>query len=468
MPSAVPSSGPPGPGQVEPSADRSRRQAWTDRADLAQFWEGFYVRTGWDPGEGRLGLLLLGVVVVLGAATTVLPARLLLVAGLGFAVVVAAVRSPLAAFVAVLGVNLLPVSVFAGALPAAIDVRVVAVPFIAALFYHSAVAPRAGLTARRQAGCLLALLATGIASIAWSIDRFKTVQSCFTLVLAIVLLELSTTRLSAPRRRQCLRGFAMVVLPLSLIALAVPAVGFLGGRGRGILINPNGLALFVLLVLPLLLTRPGWPFAVGLLGMAEVGITASRAGALAVLVELLVLVLRSSGRRRNRLVVVGLSVLIAGVAFVAITGKTDTGGAKLARSNDSRSQQWGDGIKLFQQSPLVGLGFGASPTDVASSYIKVLVELGLLGVVVAGATVGAAGSMIRRGDSVVAATVAGALIDGVFEAWMFVGGSLFFIMFWLVVLSDGAEPPPVRRQRRVMRRAPATARSGPVRPAARP
>ena len=149
---------------------------------------------------------------------------------------------------------------------------------------------------------------------------------------------------------------------------------------------------------------------------------------------------RSGGWRR--LVAALMLVLLAGVSIKVLGGEraeTSAGAqvqSSLLRVGDSRTAVWNIAGDNWRQRPVQGFGAGAYPFDTANSYLKLLVDLGLVGVVVCAPLVFAQARTFWSGSRGKAALVAGGAVNAFFEGWLFAAGSLFFLMYWIQVSSE--------------------------------
>ncbi len=168
-------------------------------------------------------------------------------------------------------------------------------------------------------------------------------------------------------------------------------------RGTGIFQDPNDLAMALLVVVPFLLTDV----------FAAAGSASRRTLAAAALVPI-VLALLYTGSRGGMLGFVLILVLFsmrrygqlagATVALAAIVLTTTLGGATRIAEIDHREasaqgrvQAWSIGLGLFKDHPVFGVGFGRFTEfhDLVAhnSFVHILAELGLLGVLPAVAAV---------------------------------------------------------------------------------
>lgn len=285
------------------------------------------------------------------------------------------------------------------------------------------------------------LAMASLSSIIWSADPIESAAAGAALAAVAVLLIAAETWSDLKLRR------AVVVCGCTLLLVnlgfAFVSAGILAGRTRGIFANPNSLALFCVLILPLLGVRKRTvPFA--LIAVVLVIASGSRAGALAVVVQALVAVSlgwRGHASYRRRLVVF---VLLVSLAFGSARA-LDWGGTgysfsaanqeiSVLRSSDSRSATWTTALGDWQEERLLGRGAGAYQKDTANSYLKLLADLGLLGVLAASPLFILLWRRFWLADTSDAALVAGASINAAFESWMFTAGSFFFLLFWLQLL----------------------------------
>lgn len=159
-------------------------------------------------------------------------------------------------------------------------------------------------------------------------------------------------------------------------------------RSTGIFNDPNDLSM--VLVLGLTICGAGWVGALGkrlprvawlvpavVCGRA-LALTHSRGGFLALLTALTVLLVARLGWRRSLpvgAVMVPVLLVAFGGRMTRISTEEDTG--------QDRIQLWSDGIAMFRESPLVGVGYGLYDDRAGlvahNSYIHCFAELGLLG-----------------------------------------------------------------------------------------
>jgi hypothetical protein len=230
-------------------------------------------------------------------------------------------------------------------------------------------------------------------------------------VKVVVYYLLVVAGLTSARRLRvfllCLSGFIVVLTALALLQyhelINIPALEILQQheydpqtgemvliprlRSTGIYNDPNDLSQ-ILIVGILLCTcwltdvrqklwRWAWLAPLALFGYA-LALTQSRGGFLALLAGTLVLLgMRLGWRRTAVLAVLGLPVL-----FVLFAGRQTSLSTNEGTSQE-RIQLWSEGLQMFQQAPLFGIGAGQFQENAGlvahNSYVHCYAELGLFG-----------------------------------------------------------------------------------------
>jgi hypothetical protein len=158
-------------------------------------------------------------------------------------------------------------------------------------------------------------------------------------------------------------------------------------QGTGIFQDPNDLCVLlvagILLALYLMTDRRGglWRFTwLGPLGLFAYGLalTQSRGGFLALLVGLVVLLRARFGWTLTLL----LGGLMLPVLFIGFAGR-QTSISTATTTGQERIQIWSDGLMLFRQAPLFGIGANKYHEEVGhvahNSYLHAFTELGVFG-----------------------------------------------------------------------------------------
>lgn len=289
------------------------------------------------------------------------------------------------------------------------------------------------------AGAMALLALVSLISVAWSESRQETLIAAAATLAVTALVVLLNSQISSDLLIKVMRFFALVVIGICLLYAFMP-VGVLAGRVRGIFSNPNGLAAFVVVVLPLF-TR-GWWRVSGLCALGLVLMSGSRAGAVACLAELAVILVGGTISRTRRRVLVsgftGLAIMI-GMLSLHEPAQPTTATApeeSVIRFENSRLQFWQEAIERWQEAPLLGVGADALQVNAASSYLHSLASLGLIGVVTVAPLFILLTSRIISGDVRIAALASGALVNSIFESWLFTAGSLYFLILWLQIANS--------------------------------
>jgi O-antigen ligase len=285
---------------------------------------------------------------------------------------------------------------------------------------------------------LPAMMVFGLLSLGWTHDKAQTTDSVLALAAGSALIFAVRRTVDAGQLVRMLAVGASLVIVISLAALVfAPGSAFLAMRGRGVFFNANSFAAFLVVSTPLILIhlrRTRWPVAAVL--FALVALTASRAGTLAVLVELLVFLIATRRRGTRLPIAIGAAVTL-GLAAGVLRQWTDTGLLLVLRSNNSRAVEWSGALEVWREHPLLGVGLSALPLDAAGLFPYLLAASGVVGTALAGVFIVAACARAFRAGPMYAALVAGCLVDVVFEPWLFTAGSLFCLMFWLVASHPG-------------------------------
>jgi len=82
---------------------------------------------------------------------------------------------------------------------------------------------------------------------------------------------------------------------------------------------------------------------------------------------------------------------------------------------------------------------GAGRIESANSYLQLFYEGGWIGAAIGFTVLLSLGRLSLTGGRAATAVYLGALTNGVFESWLFAGGSLFFVVLWLAVVALSPE-----------------------------
>ena len=289
---------------------------------------------------------------------------------------------------------------------------------------------------------LVPLSALATASLIWSSDAIATGAAALALIAVVACLVLVPAGTDSVAVLQALRWLVSALIIVSAVAALTP-LGQLAGRTRGIFANPNALAILLLLSVPLLM-RGRWRLLLPLAVVLAYS-TASRAGMAAIVAGVIFYVLSA---RTSRLITRVLAILFAAVALTAailaldpVVRSTGTfAQTSVFRYENSREFEWAAAMQMWREHPLVGHGFGASKIETGNSFLKLLVDLGLLGLVAASPfLLLLVRRLVTSKNPLVVASTATALVSSVFEAWLLTAGSAFFILFCLVIQTEEME-----------------------------
>lgn len=397
------------------------------------------------PPSGVLAWLLVSLLAFgLGASSVLSP----VVAGLimfGAGVCVLFVAPLMVTLVALAIAFVLPLT----QLDLGVDTRLLAPALLVPLAAKGLTARRTSLLQHDIARRLVPLCALATASLAWSQDPVATGVAALALIAVVACLFLVPAGSDRRAVLQALRWLVSVLIIVSAVAALTP-LGQFAGRTRGIFGNANTLATLLVLAVPLLM-RGRWRLLLPLAAVLAYS-TASRAGAVAIVVGVIFYVLSA---RTSRLIIRGLAILFVVVAFTAVVLTLDpvvaTSGTfvptsvrtpvtSVFRYENSRDFEWANAMRMWREHPLIGYGFGASKIETGNSFLKLLVDLGLLGLVTAlPFLLLLVRRLVASKDPLVVGLTAGALVNSLFEAWLLTAGSAFFVVFCLVIQTEKME-----------------------------
>ncbi len=297
--------------------------------------------------------------------------------------------------------------------------------------------------------------------------------------------------------------FGSYVAALSTIMLYRRAAGQLR-RFAAVESDPNNLAMTLALAIPMawylgMTSRNGlvrWACrAYIVVGLVAVGLTASRGGMVATFVALLIVPLTMTrltpGRMATAIMVLMLSGAVA-VAYIPdkIVQRLATTGTEVEDlSLGGRFQLWRAGVHAFAQRPMTGYGaggwrgavspwLGPDPQVAHNSYLSVLVETGLVGLLLylsmfAAVFLAMLGlpSLERRFGMVLLATLCVAMLplswDDQKAVWFVLAALLGFSQAIATGIGGAGGNPPPLRTAPAMRPAPPSRPRDPVTRAAR-
>lgn len=226
-------------------------------------------------------------------------------------------------------------------------------------------------------GCLAALVALGFASTAWAADLGELKWGLMRLVVDALVFLAVPVFLRHDRQLVLLAWSAVLAAACATVLGGGLQLGLVG-RVLGTFNDPNEYAAAVApalvlgyAVLLLAGTRAARLLAAGALLVCSWGLIASqsRGGLVAMLVAVAVLALTARGRERMRLV--GASLVLAAIAafFLAVTPAGQQSLERFTSSDSSgRVDLWRVAVEQFEANPLTGVGLNNYPV-VAAKYV---------------------------------------------------------------------------------------------------
>lgn len=286
---------------------------------------------------------------------------------------------------------------------------------------------------------LVILLVTTALSLTWTVDIRQTMAAFSSTAIAFTLLWLSRSIFTSRDLLWCVLVASGSLVILSLI-MGVSGIGTptAGGRLRGIFSNANALGIMAMIsTVSSVVIRRRWI----LLGYwAVVGVTlvwtASRAGAAAAALFIVIAAWTLFSDWRSRLVIIGIlslsfiQVLVLGNSSSSLEESTG-----LVRTNDSRSDYWFLALEDIRAGLPWGYGGGSASVQGEAGvnvFLKSAYEFGWWGVVMA-AIILASIACLTRGSRFGVAAFSAIFVNVQFEGWLFTFGNSFTIMAFLVI-----------------------------------
>lgn len=291
-------------------------------------------------------------------------------------------------------------------------------------------------------------LILGVILLSSSADIAET-NHAFLLIVYVVAFCWTTLSAAEPEEiRSALRWSTGIVLVASLVLVVVMPSVAIGGyeldivanRWRGLTQNPNALSTFAGIFFFTAGSTVSALLSAGLALVILLG-TASRSVALAMGVVWWPQVMRGRSRTARR-IAVGVACLIAipllySVFFSESTAPVDISNQALVRTTNTRQDSWSGAIDSLRANPIGGLGIGndylsdEAGIPVSSSVLRPLVELGYPALLPLGMILVVGVRAARGRSSLYRSLFAFMMIHGLFEGWLFAGGSMLFAVFVL-------------------------------------
>ena len=268
----------------------------------------------------------------------------------------------------------------------------------------------------------------------WNPDAFLAAG---TLALSGIALSLLLVAVPGAGISRGIEAALAATLIVSIMwGVVLPGEGLEARRLEGIFSNANTLGFFAGLALVLAIVRAGRArsrYALLLIAAVAIVGSASRSALLAVLVAMVVAALKVlfSSERKTILAVTMVVALTGGIAAITL----NLSGWLIFRRNASRGSGTDYALGIADSRPWEGVGYGATQLEVASTPLRWLAEVGILGF--AAVVVAYLAVLIlawRRSWRTVTVAVFG-VVSSLFEGWYFAGGSALFFTFWIAYIS---------------------------------
>jgi hypothetical protein len=291
-------------------------------------------------------------------------------------------------------------------------------------------------------------LLLGFVLLGRSVDIGESLRAFLSLGYLIAFCWIVLSAAGVEEIRSALRWTSGIVVGASLVLVVAMPSAAIGGyelevvanRWRGITQNPNALSTFAGIFFFTAASTMGALASLVPTGLVLVG-TASRSVALAMGVVAWPQVMRGRSRIARRIAVavavaVALPVLYT-VFFSENTTPVSISDQALVRTTNTREESWSGAVDALREHPIGGLGPGNDfrssdeGIPVSSSVLRPLVELGYPALIPLG-LIALVGVRAARGrSSLFRSLFAFMVIHGIFEGWLFAGGSMLFVVFVL-------------------------------------
>lgn len=319
--------------------------------------------------------------------------------------------------------------------PGVVDLRVVALGIAVYLALVRGRPPKFSTLRHGAFPAALVFYGLGFVTIGTSQDMGVSSDSLFAGLLCVAFVWLIVSAADADEIRSSLHIVTGAVLLASFVYVFVdPSGAKVHGRWAGAVSNANTLGVYAALFF--LSARPARALTslpatiIGLIG------SASRSSAFAV--GLVVGPRMTSGfspRLRRLAAIAGVIAALPVIHAVFFSQGDATGsstgnhGGSLTRTANSRGDFWVEGWRIFVDNIATGVGLGNEPRLLSSSVISPIVQVGILGFVPLFMITALALRRPRGNSTVFRGMFVFFLIHGVFEMWLFAGGSVIFVGF---------------------------------------
>lgn len=326
-------------------------------------------------------------------------------------------------------------------------------------------------------------------SILWSVDRTQSALQVIALAILVGIFQLLSTR-RWMKRDLMVKDFSVMFHTLTfgfLACLAALAVGLPGarafggtadtaGRFQGVFNNPNMLALLSAIAIPLGIgiwneRRKFWRLAQVGIPCSVLILTESRTAIVAAGAAVVWMIMRSgalSVAKFGYAALIGVIVVLASGIDLIGTAFARFGSLEGGDILNTRTEAWAAAINLVQIQPLGygwqagrqlfeslqgSAGFTFTRTSVHNSYLQVILELGVMGIVPLLYLVFALGLVALRGritglESGFVGIITAGLIIQFTESAIFGTGQAYPYVFWFALAGALTVYRPIAKKER--------------------
>ncbi|MBX3315015.1 MAG: O-antigen ligase family protein [Actinobacteria bacterium] len=322
--------------------------------------------------------------------------------------------------------------------PGVIDLRLISVFIAGYLVLVRGRIPRVQTLRDGAFPASLVFFGIGFVTISTAMNIGVAFNALLAGLLCIVFVWFVVTAAEPDEIRSSIHIVSGLILIGSFVYVLVdPSAAKIHGRWAGLVSNANTLGAFSgIYFLSARPSRSLWSLPATIIGLIG---SASRSSAFAVGLVAGPRLAENLGKRMRRVALVAALIvaipIIHSVFFSAgdATGSTNgQHGGTLTRTGNTRIDQWTDGWHIFVDHIATGVGLGNEPHLLSSSVLSPLVQVGLMGMVPLAMLVSLAVRRAKGPRTVFRPMLAFLFVHGIFEMWLFAGGSAFFALLLIV------------------------------------
>lgn len=319
-----------------------------------------------------------------------------------------------------------------------VDTRLPAIVIIATLFLRHF--SERSLLSLETSFPLLLPAAWLFTSTIWSTGAASYVASQVFLGLGLVLACLAIAQRAEALRTGLAAAFIILVVATAAITIFSPQSSLLGGRLRGPLANPNTLGAALPLLAPAAAnTCKRFRFPLWAITILMAWQTGSRAALLALAIQ----VTAACWSKMAPMTRAGAALATPVIAAYALpTLRSDStnagaGDASVLRANNSRDTVWAYSSELAHLNPVRGQGFASydSRFETGSSFYAVWIQGGSIGIALIALAIVYSLLRSKSYSDWRLITMAGGIINAIFEGWLIAPGSVMCLIFWMCAAS---------------------------------